>query len=47
MVKLLVRHGADITARTPDGRDAATLAQGIGWDEITSYPSNLGDAAQT
>jgi uncharacterized protein YegJ (DUF2314 family) len=40
MVKLLVRHGADIAARTPDGRDAATLAQGIGWDEIATYLSN-------
>jgi len=46
MVKLLVRHGADIAAKTPDGRDAATLAQGIGWDEIASYLSNLGGAEQ-
>lgn len=45
MVKLLVRHGADIAARTPDGRDAATLAQGIGWDEIATFLSNPGGAA--
>jgi len=44
MVKLLVRHGADIAARTPDGRNAATLAQGIGWDEIASYLTNPGGA---
>ena len=40
VVKLLVRHGANIAAKTPDGRDAAALAQGIGWDEIASYLSN-------
>ena len=44
VVKLLVQHGADINAQTPDGRDAATLAQGIGWDEIASFLSNPGGA---
>ena len=37
VVKLLVRYGADVAAQTPDGKDAATLAQGIGWPEIAAY----------
>ena len=37
VVKLLVKHGADITAKTPEGRTAAELARGIGWAEIASY----------
>jgi uncharacterized protein YegJ (DUF2314 family) len=40
VVRLMVRYGADIHARTPDGRDAAALAQNIGWDEIAAYLSN-------
>ena len=39
-VKLLVRYGADINAKTPEGRDAGALAQGIGWDEIAAYLRN-------
>ena len=40
VVKLLVRYGAGIDAKTPDGRDAAALALGIGWSEIAAYLSN-------
>ena len=37
VVKLLVQYGANANALTPDGRNAATLAQTIGWPEIASY----------
>ena len=46
IVKLVVRHGADIEARTPDGRDAVALAQNIGWDEVATYLSNDAKADQ-
>jgi hypothetical protein len=46
VVRLMVRYGADIDAKTPDGRDAATLAQNIGWDEIAAYLSNDAKAEQ-
>jgi hypothetical protein len=46
MVKLMVRYGADVEARTPDGRNAATLARGIGWEEIADYLSNDAKAEQ-
>jgi len=36
-VRLLVRYGADVNAKTPDGRDAATLARNIGWNEIAAF----------
>lgn len=34
IVKLLLAHGADATARTPNGYTAAELAHKIGWPEI-------------
>lgn len=37
VVRLLVAHGADCTARTPNGYSAAELAQRIGWPEIADY----------
>jgi uncharacterized protein YegJ (DUF2314 family) len=37
IVRILVKYGADLNAKTPDGRSAADLARGIGWDEIASY----------
>ncbi|HKQ39368.1 MAG TPA: DUF2314 domain-containing protein [Verrucomicrobiae bacterium] len=37
IIKLMVRHGADITKRTPSGRTAADLARAIGWPEIADY----------
>lgn len=37
IVKLLVHHGADVTARTASGRTAAELARLIGWPEIADY----------
>jgi uncharacterized protein YegJ (DUF2314 family) len=37
VVKVLVRHGADVTAKTPHGRTASELAGGIGWPEIARY----------
>ena len=37
VVKLLVRYGADVAALTPNGKDAATLAQSIGWPEIAAF----------
>ena len=44
VVKLLVKYGADAAAQTPEGWNAAGLAQSIGWDEIASYLSNPGGA---
>jgi uncharacterized protein YegJ (DUF2314 family) len=41
MVKLLVRHGADVAARTSSGRTAADLAREIGWPEIAEYLEGL------
>ena len=46
VVRLMVRYGADIDAKTPDGRDAATLARNIGWEEIAAYLSNDAKADQ-
>lgn len=37
VVELLVRHGANVAARTPTGRTAAELARKIGWTEIADY----------
>lgn len=37
VIKLLVKHGADINAKTPEGKDAAALARRIGWHEIADY----------
>jgi len=37
VVKLLVKHGADVAAKTESGRTAAELARGIGWPEIADY----------
>ncbi|HWB06632.1 MAG TPA: DUF2314 domain-containing protein [Verrucomicrobiales bacterium] len=34
--------GADLSAKTPDGRDAAALARGIGWNEIADYLGRAG-----
>ena len=45
VVRLLVQNGADISARTPDGRDAATLAREMGWPEVADFlkaPTELG-----
>lgn len=42
LVKLFVRHGADVTARTVSGRTAAELARGIGWPEIADYLDGQG-----
>jgi uncharacterized protein YegJ (DUF2314 family) len=39
VIKLLVKHGADIHVKTPEGKDAATLARSIGWDEVAEYLS--------
>jgi uncharacterized protein YegJ (DUF2314 family) len=37
VVKVLVGHGADVTAKTPQGRTPSNLARGIGWPEIADY----------
>lgn len=37
LVKLLVKYGADVDARTPDGRTASELARGIGWPEVAKF----------
>jgi uncharacterized protein YegJ (DUF2314 family) len=37
IVKLLIQHGADATARTDKGKTAADLAAGIGWPEIAAF----------
>ncbi len=37
VVKLLVRHGADVTMRTLSGRTASELAKNIGWSEISEF----------
>lgn len=37
VVKVLVRHDAVVTAKTPQGRTASELARGIGWPEIADY----------
>lgn len=37
IVKLLVTHGADVSARTPSGYTAAELAKKIGWSEIAEF----------
>lgn len=42
VVALLVQYGANVGALTADGRNAATLAQNIGWDEIATYLANTG-----
>lgn len=33
-VQILLQRGADVSARTNDGRTAADLARGPGWDEV-------------
>jgi len=40
MVKLLIKYGADPAALTPEGWNAAGLAQAIGWDEIAAFLTN-------
>jgi uncharacterized protein YegJ (DUF2314 family) len=37
IVRMLVRYGAEIGARTPDARSAINLARTIGWEEIATY----------
>lgn len=37
VVKLLVHYGAKIGAKTPNGKVAAELARGIGWEELAAY----------
>jgi uncharacterized protein YegJ (DUF2314 family) len=37
VVKLLVRNGAAVNAKTAAGKTAADLARGIGWPEIADY----------
>ncbi|EDY19902.1 conserved hypothetical protein [Chthoniobacter flavus Ellin428] len=37
VVKLLVRYGADVTAKAGPGRTASELARGIGWSEIADF----------
>lgn len=39
-VKLLVKYGADIHAKTHSGKTAADLANTLGWDEIAEYLQN-------
>lgn len=40
VIKLLLKHGADSNAKTPEGKDAAALARRIGWHEIADYLTN-------
>lgn len=40
VVKLLLQHGADASAKLPDGRTAAVLARQIGWDAIAGFLEN-------
>ena len=40
IVRLLLRYGAKIDARTPAGKSAEDLARSVGWDEIASYLGN-------
>lgn len=42
VVRLLVRHGAEVRGRTAGGRTAADLARGIGWSEIAAYLDQQG-----
>ncbi len=37
IVKLLISHGADVSALTPNGYTAALVARKIGWSEIAEY----------
>jgi uncharacterized protein YegJ (DUF2314 family) len=37
VVKLLVKYGADVRRKMPNGKTAAELARGIGWREIAEY----------
>jgi uncharacterized protein YegJ (DUF2314 family) len=47
VVKLLVRYGADLGARTPAaGHTAADLARAIGWTGIAAYLDQQGSAAR-
>lgn len=46
VVRLLVRFGADIEGRTPEGRNAAALAKEIGWQAIANYLENEAKAEQ-
>ncbi len=39
-VKLLVKHGADVKAKTNKGKDAIELAEVLGWEEIAEYLQN-------
>jgi len=40
VVRLLIKYGADAAALTPEGWNAAGLAQAIGWDEIVAFLTN-------
>jgi len=37
VVQLLVKYGAPIDAKTPNGHDAASLARRIGWEPVADY----------
>jgi len=39
MVRLLLQHGADVSARDYNGRDALTLARELGRQEIAALVS--------
>lgn len=39
VVKLMVKYGADVNAKTSDGRTAAAVALGMGWPEIALFLS--------
>jgi ankyrin repeat protein len=41
-VRVLLEHGADVTARHPDGRSLLQLARDKGFDEIASLLQQRG-----
>ena len=46
IIKLLIKHGADVHATTSEGKDAASLARGIGWEEIAMYLDGVAQSSR-
>jgi uncharacterized protein len=47
IVRLLVAHGADVAARTQDGRTASDFAERRGMEDVAALLRNLGNGGQT